>query len=226
MKSFLQTFALTLTLLSTSVVVAQQNTGERAVIETVQVMHRDPGQVRESILFILDPRGSIGQIDDKLIIATTASNLAQIQERIAVTDVPPARLVIGVDFAYQPDSQQPRSQQPRSQQQSQAIEGESLVFLTGDTDPDTDTDADDRPSVTVSAEVMNDVATVNLSSENVPGLSGSHIVRIPLGVWQRVTVPVADADMDTGSDTVTLTEAEAEAEPAAATVAVRVDRVP
>lgn len=225
MKSFLQTFALTVTLVSTFAAVAQENTGERAVIETVQIMHRDPGKVRESIGFILDPRGSIGQIDDKLIIATTASNFVQIQERIAATDVPPLRLVIGVDFAYQPDfqqsgSQQPRSQQPRSQQQSQAIEGEALIFLMDDTDPDTD--VGDRPSVTVSAEVMNDVATVNLSSDNVPGLAGSHIVRIPLGIWQRITVPVADADMETGSDTVTV----AEAEPPAATVAVRVDRVP
>lgn len=211
-----------------SALVAQQNPGERAVIEIVQINHRDPGRVREAISASLDPRGSIGQIDDKLIIATTAANLNQLSEMIVEVDVPPGRIVISVDFAFlsgDADS--------TSRHQSQAIEGEELVFVVSSTpagtglldaqsedsqtEPDTANSVNaveytHSPRIIVAAEIIDEAAEINLSVENIPGLVGSHILRIVLGEWQVINTPVTNTD--------------AEPQPIATTVAVRVDRVP
>ena len=231
MKSFLHTLALTLltpvvgaiVITSNSPALAQDAASERAAIERLQITHRDPSRIREIIRPALDPRGSIGQIDDKLIIATTAANLRQLKEMISETDVPARRLIIGVDFGYQPDRAD-----NSAQQQSQAMEGDELVFVaganrsdnsvvtdaTGVTTESADTLAEalNNRRMTIAAEIIVDVAAVNLIVENVPGITGSHIVNLPLGVWQVINTPVFDADI------------EDQLIPQA--VAVRVDRVP
>lgn len=213
---------------------AQEGTGERAVIDIIQLTHREPDRIRENVRPVLDPRGSIGQIDDKLIIATTAANLQQIKDIIGETDVPPRRLIIGVDFAYASDinvADNDDTDARGGQQQSQAIEGQELVFVGSASD----VDITGIPRITIAAEILGngasvDLASVNVRLDNVPGLSGNHIMRVPLGVWQFITGPApvpnpdpgnaadgaTNADTDTGAQTV----------PEPSVVAVRVDRVP
>ncbi|KKO10596.1 hypothetical protein LCGC14_0020760 [marine sediment metagenome] len=247
MTCFLRTLALRLItpvvgaiMLSTAVAsVAQEGTGERAVIDIIQIMHRDPGQIRESVRPVLDPRGSIGQMDDKLIIATTASNLLQIQDIIADTDVLPRRLVIGVDFAYSSeltgtDGNDANASVREGQQQSQAIEGQQLVFIAG-TDGTDDSEVSNPARITIAAEILpgdaaGNLASVNVILDNVPGLTGSHIMRVPLGVWQRIPVPVPETLDGTDNTVENGTDVSAAADdatsPINADVAVRVDRVP
>lgn len=96
---------------------------ERAAIEIITIEHRAPERIRQQLTAALDPRGSIGQIDDKLVIATTAGNLAQLKTLIARQDIPPRRLVISADFDYQsalPD--------PMSQFSEPTLEGEQVQF--------------------------------------------------------------------------------------------------
>lgn len=221
---------------TTAVAVAQEGTGERAVIDIIQIVHRDPARIRESVRPVVDPRGSIGQIDDKLIIATTASNLLQIQDIIAGTDVPPRRLIIGVDFAYPSDlpvtdGNATEANDSDRQQQSQAIEGQQLVFIA-DT---VDTDVSNPPRITIAAEILTsdaagNLASLNVSLDNVPGLTGNHIMRVPLGVWQRITVPVPDTVgvTDNAADRATdgSVAADDASSPVTPVVAVRVDAVP
>lgn len=207
---------------------AQQASAERAVIEIVQIQYRDPGQVRTALRSAIDPRGSIGQIDDKLVIATTAANLGQLQEIIADIDVPPRRLVIGVDFDYRAGTAA-----NSTQQQSQAIEGESLVFVDNSVQPtaslpDADSTVEETPDsnaprISIAAEIIGDGASVNATLSNFAGLSGSHIARVPLGSWQRMTPPPADTDSVPGVETDTTADA---AQTNAPIVAVRIDVVP
>lgn len=220
--------AAAIALLSAMAAGAQEDTGERAVIDIIQVLHREPDRIRESVRPALDPRGSIGQIDDKLIIATTAANLQRLKDIIAETDVPPRRLIIGVDFAYTSGISDAETDS-NGQQQSQAIEGQELVFVGNASDAD----ATDMPRITIAAEILGspgslDQASVNVRLDNVPGLTGNHILRLPLGTWQSIDVPMSDPGSENDTDGVTDADADVDAETVATTavVAVRVDRVP
>ncbi|MEX0738041.1 MAG: hypothetical protein WD071_01735 [Pseudohongiella sp.] len=220
MKFFTSALFWTLTLLL-PVAEAQESAGERAVIEILSIIHRDPSRVRDMVDSALDPRGSIGQIDNKLVIATTEANLRQLKEMIADTDVPPRRLIIGVDFAYQSDTTDSSDLQSDQQdlglqdlqeqgpQESQAIEGEELVFVAGVLTGDGNSD---NRRVTIAAEIIDGNAAVNLVPDNVTGIMGSLIITVPLGVWQVINPPLTGAD------------SEEQSIPQA--VAVRVDRVP
>lgn len=185
---------------------AQETAGERAVIDIIQIRNRDPLRVLDTVHAALDPRGRMGLIDDKLVIATTAANLAELREIIADADSPLRRLIVGVDFAFRADAAD-----SNSQQQSQAIEGESLVFLGVSDEPEA------VPRLTVAAEIVSaDTALVNVSLANLPGLSGSHIARVPLGTWQLIE-PLADTEeANVGSGL----------QSASPAVAVRIDVVP
>lgn len=220
--------AAAIVLLSAMAAGAQEDTGERAVIDIIQVLHREPDRIRESVRPALDPRGSIGQIDDKLIIATTAANLQRLKDIIAETDVPPRRLIIGVDFAYSSGIGDAETDS-NGQQQSQAIEGQELVFVGNASDAD----ATDMPRITIAAEILGsagslDQASVNVRLDNVPGLTGNHILRLPLGTWQPIEVPMSDPGSENDTDGVTDADADVDDETVAITavVAVRVDRVP
>ncbi len=81
-------------------VAAQTPSGERAVIEIVRLQHRDPAPIRQAIEPLLDERGAISQIDNKLVISTTRSNLTELQELISELDVPRRQLRVSVDFRY------------------------------------------------------------------------------------------------------------------------------
>ncbi len=180
---------------------AQEASAERAVIEIIQIRHRSPARVRDAVTAALDPRGRVGVIDDKLVIATTAANLQQLRDIIADADSLPKRLIVGVDFAFQADATD-----GSTQQQSQAIEGESLVFVSRSAEPaqepETETEtvpaespdqlADNVPRVTIAAEIVApEIALVNVNLSNPDGLSDNHIVRVPLGAWQLITPAVA-----------------------------------
>ena len=103
---------------------AQESTdSERAAIEVVTIEHRAPDRIRLLLQDALDPRGSIGQIDDKLVIATTAGNLAELKTLIERQDVPPRRVIVSADFnhlAALPN--------PLSQFSEPALEGELVEF--------------------------------------------------------------------------------------------------
>ncbi|MBC53988.1 MAG: hypothetical protein CMQ34_09170 [Gammaproteobacteria bacterium] len=198
---------------------AQETTGERAVIDIIQVRNRDPLRVRDSAHAALDPRGRIGLIDDKLVIATTATNLQHLRDIIAEADSPPRRLIVGVDFAYQADVVD-----SDTQQQSQSIEGESLVFLGTSDDPAR------VPRLTIAAEVVSaGTALVNVSLTNLADLSGNHIARVPLGTWQLIEPLPAMADSRSDTDAAQDTETANGpngVQARAAVVAIRVDVLP
>ena len=104
---------------------------ERAAIEVIAIEHRAPERIRQQLAPTLDPRGSIGQIDDKLVIATTAGNLAELKTLIEQQDIAPRRLVISADFNYQTALSNPLSQFSES-----ALEGESVRFSRYDAEQD------------------------------------------------------------------------------------------
>lgn len=220
----------TLTVFATVVLptqtLAQEDTAERAVIEIIEIEHRDPDRIRQRISAAVDPRGSVGLIDDKLVIATTVANLRQLRDIIADADSPPRRLIVGVDFAYRADAGD-----SSSQQQSQSIEGESLVFLGQAADtalPETDVAEPEpmigsTPRITIAAEIVEEnAALVNISLDNFSGLAGNHIVRVPLGIWQTIAPRVLASDAGGDADAAT----DGASQPVAPAVAVRIDIVP
>lgn len=96
---------LTLLMLASAVMSSQASaqvdaSGQQAVIEIVRLQHRDPAQIRAAITPYLDERGAINQIDNNLIISTSRTNLARLEELIAELDIPRRQLRISVDFRY------------------------------------------------------------------------------------------------------------------------------
>lgn len=157
---------------------AQSDPGERAAIEIITINYRDPTQIRQQIAPVLDPRGSIGQVDNKLVIASTAANLVRLKELIGQADTPPRRLVVSVDFEHDIDNPLLNSSR---QQSAQAIEGDELLIT--DEAQTAQNLAGSQASILLVAEVRDQTAAVNFQLNNVPGLMGRHTVQIPLGVW-------------------------------------------
>jgi hypothetical protein len=232
--ALLYTLTVFATMLLPMQTLAQNDTAERAVIEIIEIEHRDPDRIRERVSAAVDPRGSVGLIDDKLVIATTVANLRLLRDIIADADSPPRRLIVGVDFAYRADAGD-----SNSQQQSQSIEGEPLVFvgrtadaaLTGTDNAEPAPVTGSTPRITIAAEIVEDnAALVNISLANFTDLAGNHIVRVPLGTWQTIAPPVsasdASADTDAATDAVPDAAPDAATQPVAPAVAVRIDIVP
>jgi hypothetical protein len=175
--------------LCSSTALAQADPSERAAIEIVSIQHRDPAQIRQQISPVLDPRGSIGQIDNKLVIATTATNLSTLKSLIDQADTPRRRLVVSVDFDH--NTSNPFTNVSR-QQSSQAIEGDELQVI------DNPGFGEARANVQLMAEVQGQLAQVNFQLNNVPGFVGRHQVQIPLGAWFVIN-PDGDDDMPGGT---------------------------
>lgn len=196
-----------------STALAQSDPSERAAIEIVSIQHRDPAQIRQQISPVLDPRGSIGQIDNKLVIATTAANLSTLKSLIDQADTPRRRLVVSVDFDH--DTSNAFTDVSR-QQSAQAIEGDELQLI------DSPGFGETRASVQLLAEVRDQLTQVSFQLNNVPGFVGRHQVQIPLGAWFVIN-PAGDDDIPddtTESEEIQLTTQQHRA------VAMRVDVLP
>lgn len=197
---------------------AQSNPGDRAVIEIVQIEHRDPATIKLALLPLLDSRGSIGQLDDKLVIATTASNLLDLKSVIGARDIAPRRLVVSVDFLHLPDS---GSDNNTYQYITQAVEGEQVSFVAQPAE-----DSEVLPSglqsatISVLAELRGEIADVDLNVANLSGFADQQQLQVSLGQWYALHPAVAQADPD-------LQQGNApEPAPVSAPIAVRVDALP
>lgn len=212
---------------------------DRAVIEIIEVSHRNPVAVKQQIAGALDPRGSIGVVDNKLIIASTASNFAQLRDLVVAADIPLRRLVVSVDFDHS------GAANTSAQQSQQAIEGDVVRFESGTPGavglP--------VPQVQVHTSISDTVAQVAVDVLNVPGFAGRHELQLELGRWYVLNPaldtaeefefdPVLDGAQDlptpaeaaAASDSGVDTSAAANMAPASqalvAPIAVRVDVLP
>lgn len=181
---------------------AQESTdSERAAIEVVTIEHRAPDRIRLLLQDALDPRGSIGQIDDKLVIATTAGNLAELKTLIERQDVPPRRVIVSADFIHLA-----ALPNPLSQFSEPALEGELVEFARylpaprpstaeeplAEQEPSAgeEPSAQQEPSaeapdiaLIVSAEIHDGAAAVLVEQIDPDGRSLRHQVYVTLSEW-------------------------------------------
>lgn len=235
---------LTASVLCPAVALAQQaSNSERAAIEIITIQHRDPQFVSARLRSSLDPRGNIGLVDNKLIIASTAGNLQQLKNLIADVDVPPRRLVVSVDFEF--GGSRPGN---ANQQSLQALEGEDVSFTDGvSNDPQPVSDiptplpeplslslAETQPRLALSSVIRGDYAEAEVEIISVPGFSGSYSLSLPLGEWYVIN-PLLEHDDDSAidsgfenSDVVSepVPAINSEPLPVVAPIAVRVDVLP
>lgn len=155
---------------------SEQVTDERAAIEIIALQHRDTAFVRAAIHPSLDPRGSIAQVDNKLIIATTAGNLRQLKVLIEQADLPARRLVLSVDFDHSPINSNAFNVVSAAQQSVQAIEGDTVLFSSTAV-------AVSVPQINVRATIRDDLADAEIVISNVPGFTGLHRIQLALGEW-------------------------------------------
>lgn len=149
---------------------------ERAAIEIITIQNRDPAFVRTAVGSALDPRGSIAQVDNKLIIATTATNLQQLKELIEQSDLPARRLIVSVDFDHSSPASSALNVVSAAQQSVQAIEGDTVSFSAGDTSAGV-------PQLMLTAIVQENLADADIVISNVPGFTGLHRIQLTLGDW-------------------------------------------
>jgi hypothetical protein len=168
----------------------QSDPDERAAIEIISIDNRDPSSIRATLYPLLDPRGSIGQIDNKLVIATTASNLAQLRALILDTDIPRRRLVISVDFFHGSGELS-----DTRQERVQAIEGDEIRIV----DPSL-AENPDAPALLVLAEIRDESVNVSFQLEHVGGFTGRYTMRLPLGVWYVINPEDDGVDEPEGTD--------------------------
>jgi len=149
---------------------------ERAAIEIITIQNRDPAFVRAAIGSALDPRGSIAQVDNKLIVATTATNLQQLKQLIEQSDLPARRLVVSVDFDYASPETSVFNVVSAAPQSVQAIEGDTVSFSAGDAFAV-------MPQLMLTAIVQENLADADIVISNVPGFTGLHRIQLTLGEW-------------------------------------------
>lgn len=174
---------------------AMAQADDRAAIEVVTIEHRAPERIRLLLLDALDPRGSIGQIDDKLVIATTAGNLAELKTLIERQDIAPRRVVISADFNHQ--SAIPN---PLSQFSEPTLEGQSVEFTRYSAVPEEPSvEEPDNPQVAVddaaagpdialiaSAEVQGDTAAVLIEQLDPDGRSLRYTMDVTVSEWHML----------------------------------------
>ena len=159
---------------------------ERAAIEIITIQNRDPAFVRAAIGSALDPRGSIAQVDNKLIVATTATNLQQLKQLIEQNDLPARRLVVSVDFDYASPATRVFNVVSAAPQSVQAIEGDTVSFSAGDASAGV-------PQLMLTAIVQENLADADIVISNVPGFTGLHRIQLTLGEWYIIN-PAESAD--------------------------------
>ncbi|ALO46226.1 hypothetical protein [Pseudohongiella spirulinae] len=211
-----------------------QTEGNRAVIEILSLQHRDPLLVRSQIRPQLDPRGHIGQIDNKLVIATTAANLQELRSLINQIDVPPRRLVVSVDFDFNnrlTDSSQSvqalegeqlrlvQSTQPVTQEPEQEQQAPLPDQLQASTDTQAGAEIISETAIWLQADIRDNQAQLQLELLNVDGFTGRHPLTLDLGVWMTLneTATLTDPDLEVETDSQTAP---------APVIAIRVDVLP
>lgn len=73
---------------------------EARAVSIIRLQHRDTKTISEAIKPLLANGASLGQMDNALIIATTAANLIEIEHIIDQLDIPRRSLLVSVDFNY------------------------------------------------------------------------------------------------------------------------------
>ena len=173
----------------------------RAANLIVTLEHRSPVTAVEKLKPLLDPRGDIGRIADKLIINTTASNMVELENALAEFDVPARRLVLSLDPSYGTGDDSDR-------QSMQALEFAQNAFVLTGNDAGMDETSDSltneniqiandnitteqasndltEPLSTlhIAAEVSGSSAMASITTSGIPTLSTSYQISMPLGQW-------------------------------------------
>lgn len=179
----------------------------RAASLIITLAHRSPLDAMEILQPLLDPRGDIGRIADKLIINTTAGNLAELEAVIAEFDIPPRRLVLSVDPTYNPES----GSDSNDSQSTQALEFEENVFLLPSqplvfvsADPaDFNSNSQSMRSIRIETEISGNVAMADIATTGFASLSPNYQISLPLGQW--IVLEPVDPTL-TSSEATTATE--------------------
>jgi len=208
---------------------AQDN---RAANLIVTLEHRSPVTAIQKLSPLLDPRGDIGRIGDKLIINTTASNLIELESALAEFDVPARRLVLSLDPSYGTDGDNDR-------QSMQALEFDQNEFIltenqiTDDapaTESDSNAPTEPVSILRISAEISGSSAMASITTSGIPALSPTYQVSMPLGQWvilepadQAITLDNSAEASPDGNSTVQAQEPLSET---STSIAIRVDVLP
>jgi len=115
---------LILCLLQPATMALAQTEAERdqyAAIEIIRVQHRDAILIRTAVMPELHSRGSIGRIDNNLIIASTRANLRELRTLIQQLDQPRQSLLISVDFDF-------NNSEVANVQSVQILDGDTLII--------------------------------------------------------------------------------------------------
>lgn len=180
-----------------SLALAQDGNSEadnRAASLIITLAHRSPLDAMERLQPLLDPRGDIGRIADKLIINTTAGNLTELEAVIAEFDIPPRRLVLSVDPSYNLEI----GSDSNDSQSTQALEFEENVFFLPtqpldfvSADPaDFNSNSQSMRSIRIETEISGNVAMADIATTGFASLSPNYQISLPLGQW-IVLEPVA-----------------------------------
>lgn len=205
---------LSMTMFIASCVVASLTYGQnnQAANLIISVEHRSPVMAIEKLKPLLDPRGDIGRIADKLIINTTASNLVELEQALAEFDVPARRLVLSIDPSFGTDNNNADRQSMQALEFEQNVftlsdnpSGDSLTIApTGNTVTETlpeNSAADSIPvqqepamTIAIAAEVTGTAAMAEVTTNGIDTLLPTYQVSMPLGQWVALE-PSSDATM-------------------------------
>ena len=208
---------------------AQDN---RAANLIVTLEHRSPVSAVEKLNPLLDPRGDIGRIGDKLIINTTASNLVELESALAEFDVPARRLVLSLDPSYGTDGDSDR-------QSMQALEFDQNEFVLEEnpitdedsaTEPDSDDLTEPASLLRIAAEISGSSAMASITTSGIPTLSSTYQVSMPLGQWvilepANQAFPSEDS-AEASPDENSAGQTQAQLPASSASIAIRVDVLP
>ncbi|WP_339867956.1 hypothetical protein [Pseudohongiella nitratireducens] len=184
----------------------------RAANLIVTLEHRSPVTALERLRPLLDPRGDIGRIADKLVINTTAGNLVELERALDAFDVPARRLVLSIDPSFS------SSENIDDRQSMQALEFEMNTFvlaLAGNAalpegtttdnaqvsattnEGDLETTAQPAASLRIEAEITGSTVHADIQTFGIEALLPTYRVSMPLGQW--VTLD----PINTGAETTT-----------------------
>lgn len=166
-------------------------TGNRAANLIVTLEHRSALRAIERLTPLLDPRGDIGRIADKLVINTTAANLPELENELAAFDVPARRLVLSIDPSFSPE------ETSNDRQSMQALELETNIFVlpsataSTNSNENADAEADEEPleagepssTLSIEAEIIGSVAHAQIQTSGMDSLLPTYRISMPLGQW-------------------------------------------
>lgn len=215
----------------------------RAANLIVTLEHRSPVTALERLKPLLDPRGDIGRIADKLVINTTAGNLVELERALEAFDVPARRLVLSIDPSFS------SSENIDDRQSMQALEFEMNTFvlaagnvvlpedstssneqssaMTNEGDPEAA--AQPVSSLSIEAEITGSTAHADIQTSGIETLLSTYRVSMPLGQWVRLEPANNTSENPTSQNNQTgqeNTPAPTQSNQQVADFAVRVDVLP